>query len=305
MSDTPDFILFAQHGWADTNEEVSQLANLVGTAKTKIVAPNLGWIKTWLNFESLMDIVEQSVQEIQEEYPNIPWRIIGHSMGGLIWLELLHQHPEWWSNIHSLILVASPVGGSDLARIIDPFAVGIGIAKDLGKNRRTLADRITKIVPTLVIAGNVDNGSDGTIPVSSTKLSYAHFISLPNVSHVQLKNHPSLVEIIQKFWQSSPSPALFEKDFPTVLIERLQLIPGMTDAHSRDFERGKPYLSFEKGVSIRLWKNPLNVLHIFVANEREECLYSGFVGWIHADVLYQALEAIHHDYYELVIHGLE
>ncbi|MEM8778691.1 MAG: alpha/beta hydrolase [Cyanobacteria bacterium P01_G01_bin.49] len=305
MTDTPDFILFVQHGWADTNEEISQLADTLKTPQTKIVAPNLGWIKTWLNLEELVDIVEKSTQETIEQYPDTPWRIIGHSMGGLIWIELLNKYPKWWAKIHSLTLVASPVGGADLARIIDPLAIGVGIAKDLGKNRRKMADRITKIVPTLVVAGNIDNGSDGTITVSSTKLSYAHFISLPDISHAQLKNHPSVVEIIQKFWKTSPSPALFEKDFPTILIERLQLVPGMTDAHLRDFERSKPYLNFERGISIRLWKNPLNVLHIFVANEQEECLYSGFVGWIHSDALYQALEAIHQDYYELVIHGLE
>ena len=89
------------------------------------------------------------------------------------------------------------------------------------------------------------------------------------------------------------------------MIERLQLIPGMTDAHSRDFEKAKAYLNFERGISIKLWKNPLNVLHVFVSSEQEQCLYAGFVGWIHSDGLYQGLEAIHQDYYELVIHGLD
>ncbi|MEA5536544.1 serine aminopeptidase domain-containing protein [Crocosphaera sp. XPORK-15E] len=305
MIDAPDFILFAQHGWADTNEEISQLATTLVTPKTKIIAPNLGWLKTWLSLDDLLETVETSSLEIIEKYPTTPWRIIGHSLGGLIWLELLNKHPKWWSKINSLVLIASPVGGADIARIIDPLSLGIGIAKDLGKNRRIMADRVTKIIPTLVIAGNIDNGSDGTIPVSSTKLSYAHFVGLPGISHAQLKNHPHVVEVIQKFWQTSPSPALFEKDLPSILIERLQLIPGMTDAHPRDFERAQTYLTFEKGVSIRLWTNPLNVLHIFVANEQEECLYAGFVGWIHSDALNQALEAIHQDYYELVIHGFE
>ncbi|MDJ0509584.1 MAG: lysophospholipase [Crocosphaera sp.] len=305
MDHLPDFILFAQHGWADSNEEISQLAKALATEKTKIISPNLGWIKTWLNIEPLIERVSEKAQTTLEEYPNIPWRIIGHSMGGLIWLEVLHQNPQWWEKIHSFTLIASPVGGADLARIIDPLSIGVGIAADLGKNRRLIADRITKIVPTLVIAGNIDNGSDGTIPVSSTKLSYGHFVCLPNLSHSQLKNHSSVVEIIQKFWKTSPTPALFEKDFPTVLIDRLQLILGMTDGHPRDFEKAKPYLSFEGGISIELWKNPLNILHVYVANDQQECLYAGFVGWIHSEGLYQGLEAIHQDYYQLVIHGLD
>ncbi len=237
MNDIPDLIIFAQHGWADSNEEISKLANTLATEKTKIISPNLGWVKTWLTMTPLVEIVSQKAQETLEQYPNIPWRIIGHSMGGLIWLEVLQKHPQWWEKIHSLILIASPVGGADLARIIDPLSIGVGIAADLGKNRRFIADRITKIVPTLVIAGNIDNGSDGTIPVSSTKLSYGHFVCLPNLSHSQLKNHPSVVDIIEKFWKTSPTPALFEKDFPTVLIDRLQLIPGMTDGHPREFEK--------------------------------------------------------------------
>ncbi|MGB5593278.1 MAG: alpha/beta hydrolase [Crocosphaera sp.] len=305
MSDLPDFILFAQHGWADTNEEISKLAATLATPNTKIISPNLGWVKTWLSIDPLVENVVIKAQEILDKYPETPWRIIGHSMGGLIWLEVLHKHPQWWNKIHSLVLIASPVGGADLARIIDPLSIGVGIAADLGKNRRYIADRMTKIVPTLVIAGNIDNGSDGTIPVSSTKLSYGHFVCLPNISHSQLKNHPSLVDVIQKFWKTSPTPALYEKDFPTILIERLQIIPGMTDAHPRDFEKAKTYLNFERGISIKLWKNPLNVLHIFVSNQQEECLYAGFVGWIHSEALNQALEAIHQDYYQLVIHGLD
>lgn len=305
MNDLPEFILFAQHGWADTNEEISQLATTLSNDQTIIISPNLGWVKTWLSIEPLIEIVSQKAEEIIEKYPQTPWRIIGHSMGGLIWLEVLHKNPQWWEKIHSLVLIACPVGGADLARIIDPLAIGVGIASDLGKNRRLKADRITKIVPTLVIAGNTDNGSDGTIPISSTKLSYSHFVCLPNISHSQLKNHPVLVDVIQKFWKTSPTPALFEKDFPTVLIERLQLIPGMTDGHSRDFEKAKAYLNFERGISIKLWKNPLNILHVYVASEQPVCLYAGFVGWIHSEGLYQALEAIHQDYYELVIHGLD
>ncbi len=305
MNDCPEFILFAQHGWADTNEEINQLATALTNDKTIIISPNLGWVKTWLSMEPLIEMVSQKAEEISQKYPQTPWRIIGHSMGGLIWVELLHQNPQWWEKIHSLVLIACPVGGADLGRIIDPLSIGVGIASDLGKNRRLKADKITKIVPTLVIAGNTDNGSDGTIPISSTKLFYGHFVCLPNLSHNQLKNHPILVDVIQKFWKTSPTPALFEKDFPTILIERLQLIPGMTDGHSKDVEKAKSYLSFERGISIKLWKNALNIIHVFVVNEQQECLYTGFVGWIHSEGLYQALEAIHQDYYELVIHGLD
>ncbi|MGB5771128.1 MAG: alpha/beta hydrolase, partial [Crocosphaera sp.] len=97
MSDLPDFILFAQHGWADTNEEISKLAATLATPNTKIISPNLGWVKTWLSIDPLVENVVIKAQEILDKYPETPWRIIGHSMGGLIWLEVLHKHPQWWN----------------------------------------------------------------------------------------------------------------------------------------------------------------------------------------------------------------
>lgn len=305
MKESPDYILFAQHGWADTNEGINQLAVALASPKAEIICPNLGWLKTWLRIKDLIEIVEQNNQEILLKYPDTPWRIIGHSMGGLIWLEVLNQHPEWWSKVEFLVLIASPVGGSDLARMIDPLQIGLGIAKDLGKNRRWMAEKIAKVIPTLSIAGNINYGSDGTIPVESTKFSWGHCICLDQLSHVQLKNDPQLVEVIQSFWQKSPTPVELQENFTTELINRLHSIPGMTDAHQRDFEKAKIYMLFENRVSIRLWQTPMNVLYLFLANHREECLYSGLVGWVHAEELKKSLEEIHQDYYEFVIHGLD
>lgn len=298
MINESDFIIYAQHGWADNNKKIEQLARLLGREKNVVIAPNLGWLKTWFRIEPLINKLEKIVIENNQKYPNLPMRIIGHSMGGLIWLELLKRHPEWLSKIHSLVLIASPIGGADLARIIDPFAIGIGIAKDLGKNRRSLAQSIAKSIPTLIIAGDIDNGSDGTIVIETTKFNYANFICLKGLSHSQLKNSLKLIEIIENFWQSPKINPPSQEDFSNILINELRLVSGITDAHYRDFKYAKTYFKFENNFTIKTWKNPLGILHVFIGNNQDKCIYAGFVGWIHTKNLESTLETIKHKYHK-------
>ena len=82
MNNCPDFILFAQHGWADTNQEISRLATTLANEQTMIISPNLGWLKTWLSIEPLIEKVSEKAEEISRKYPETPGRIMGHSLGG-------------------------------------------------------------------------------------------------------------------------------------------------------------------------------------------------------------------------------
>jgi pimeloyl-ACP methyl ester carboxylesterase len=290
--DAPDFVLFAQHGWADNSKAIATLARAVATPKTLIITPDLGWVETWIRIDPLIQNVKQMVIDTLARYPKTPIRIIGHSMGGLIWLEVLSRHPQWWSRVHSLVLIASPIGGADLARILDPLGLGIGMARDLGMNRREMAELIATAIPTLVIAGDIDNGSDGTITVGTTRFSYAKFVCLPGLSHAVLKNHPDVVETIQSYWANLPIPIDSKPDLGVILVQRLRSVPGMTDAHRRDFYRSKLYLRFQDGTTIRTWKNPVQVEHVFVSDSEGQCLYAGFVGWLHAEDLRKTLEDI-------------
>jgi pimeloyl-ACP methyl ester carboxylesterase len=289
---SPDRILFAQHGWADTNRAIAQFAKALATPKTLVIAPNLGYLKTWLWIEPLIEQVARVAIETVASYPDAPIRIVGHSMGGLIWLEVLDRYPQLRSKIESLVLVASPIGGADLARAIDPLGIGIGIARDLGINRRAIAQRIATEIPTLVIAGDIDNGSDGTIAIETTKFDPVKFICLKGISHAALKNHLPLVDIIRDFWANPLVNVSPEPDFSNLLIQRLQSLPGMTDAHPRDFWRSKTYITFNNGITIRTWTNLLQVQHIYVADREDNCLYSGFVGWLHDGALSEILAEI-------------
>ena len=283
-------ILFALHGLIDTNQNMGSLAHQVASSQTYVVAPTLGVVNTLFEIEPLVDHVEHIATQTFQEYPDLPARIIAHSLGGVIWVEVLSRHPEWWPRFESMVLLGSPLGGADLAKIVDPFGWGIGMAKYLGQNRRVLAEQITAEIPTLVIAGNSTGGGDGTVPIESTKLKYTYFVCLDGIDHSALKTHPAVIKTIQDFWSEPRSPMpIVEDSLILKLIEHFRSVPGITDASQRDFAQSKPVFSFAEGTSIRSWKNPVGVDHVFIANPYGKCEYAAFVGWVHSSALEQAI----------------
>src|SRR5206468_2873332 len=111
-----------------------------------VIAPNLGYIRSWLRIEPLIAIAERATAAALAQHPNARIRVVGHSMGGLIWIELLTRHPEWLARTDRLVLVGCPVGGADLARYVDPL--GLTIGRDLRVDRRALAEAVANAVPT-------------------------------------------------------------------------------------------------------------------------------------------------------------
>jgi hypothetical protein len=289
----PKFIIFSQHGLSDTNSEMLSLAHKVSPLNSHIVAPNLGIVKTYFNIEPLIDKVTENAVQAFEQYPNIPTRIIATSLGGVIWVEVLSRNREWWSKIESLVLLGSPIGGSDLARMLDPFGWGIGMAKYLGENRRPLAEKITAIVPTLVVAGNTTVGSDGTVTIESTKLKHAHFVCVDGVSHPALKSAPVVATTIQEFWgksrKSLPTPNV---TLVSNLIEYFRSVQGITDANSADVRYAKIVHSFVDGTTIQTWINGFGVYHVFILDSNGKCQYGGFVGWVHIAGLETAINKV-------------
>ena len=118
-------ILFSQHGMIDNNERMGSLAHRIAPPQSSVIAPNLGFIETLFEIEPLIGKVEQIAEQKFIQYPNTPARIIASSLGGVIWVEVLSKHPEWWKRFESIVLLGSPIGGADLARIVDPFGWGM------------------------------------------------------------------------------------------------------------------------------------------------------------------------------------
>lgn len=192
----PDFILYAQHGWADNNRGIAKLAQSLATPHTLVITPNLGWVNTWFKMAPLIQKVETIAIATHQKYPHTPLRIIGHSMGGLIWLDILSRYPQW--DVHSLVLIGAPVSGSRLAQILDPLNILVG--GDLAKNRVKLAEAIAQKIKTLSIAGDINGKTDGTVSIASTKFNHSQSIVLKGISHPRLKNHPFVRQTISEFW---------------------------------------------------------------------------------------------------------
>lgn len=283
-----DFLLFAQHGWSDNGNDIGQLARMLAEKKTMVIAPSLGLLNTYWRIETLIQKVETLASQKITRYPEVPLKIMGHSMGGLIWLEVLHRHPEWWQKIHSVVVIGSPIGGADLARIIDPLGWGIGIARDLGKSRRAIAEKIAQKIPTLTIASDLGNGSDGMVTVETTKFAYAQYVCVLNIPHAHLKWHQSLIPIIRQFW-SNPQINQPKTDLASKVIQYLQNIPGMTDANYRYLERSQVAVQLPQDLTIRITNNVPGITRVFVTDRSQECIYAGYVGWIHSLELKKAI----------------
>lgn len=289
---SPDYLLFAQHGWADTGKDIGRLARALASSQTVIMAPSLGLIKTFIRIRPLINQLENIALEQIGAYPNVPLKIIGHSMGGLIWLELLNRHPQWWKKVHSLVILGSPVGGSDIARIIDPFGIGIGSAKDLGQNRRQLAEKIAQQIPTLSISSDIGMGSDGFVTVENTKFHYANWILLPGIHHNAMKCHPDMILPIQKFWQNPQLGSPPDPGFASQFIQRLRAVSGMTDTSYRNFRRSQIIANFPDNLTLHTWKNSIGINHVYLGQDEQHCLYAGYVGIIHNFDLRQAIKEI-------------
>lgn len=75
-------------------------------------------------------------------------------------------------------------------------------------------------------------------------------------------------------------------------IAVLDAVEGMTPAHHRDFKNAQPSARLRDGTTIRTWKNAVGVDHVFLADYNDQMIYGGFVGWVHAAGLQQAIAQI-------------
>jgi hypothetical protein len=91
------------------------------------------------------------------------------------------------------------------------------------------------------------------------------------------------------------STAKYIEKLTEYTIAILNGVPGMTQAHDRDFPRARPIFTLRDGTVVKIWKNPAGVDHIFLASCQGEMIFGGFVGWIHSGGLHQAIERIYRE----------
>ena len=88
----------------------------------------------------------------------------------------------------------------------------------------------------------------------------------------------------------------YTTDVTQEVIAILESVPGMTIAHHRDFKSSNPIIRLSDGTSVRTWKNPLGVDHVFLADCNDKMVYGGYVGWIDSEGLNEAIARIRRDF---------
>ena len=76
VNDHPEYLLFAQHGWADTGNNLGRLVKAAVDPQTKLIVPSLGLIKTFIRIEPLVKRLEQIATEAIARHPNTPIKIV-------------------------------------------------------------------------------------------------------------------------------------------------------------------------------------------------------------------------------------
>ena len=279
-------LLFAQHGWADTNQAMQRFGETVAEPGSLVIAPNLGYIRSWLRIEPLIEITERAATRALAEHPEARVRVVGHSMGGLIWIELLTRHPEWISRIDRLALVGCPVGGAELAGLLDPL--GLTVARDLRVDRRAKAEAIAAIVPTITIVGDLFGPHDGTVSHESARLTNARFVLTPSASHAALRYSPLVSRLVRAFFEQ-PEPAPTNLDG---LCVRLRAVPGIRAGDPLLLRLATVALMLADGSTIRTLNAIPGVDLVFVVDGEGRCVFAGTVPWSSRAALKQALDEI-------------
>jgi hypothetical protein len=283
-------LLFAQHGWADTNHAMQRFGETVALPGSLVIAPSLGYVRTWLRIEPLIEIAEREAERALAEYPEARIRAVGHSMGGLIWIELLTRHPEWLERTDRLALIGCPVGGADLAGFLDPL--GLTIGRDLRVDRRAKAEAIAEAVPTLTIVGDLFGPHDGTVSHESARLTHARFVLTPSASHAALRHSPLVSRLVRAFFEHPTLPAT-DLD---ALVVRIQAVPGIRTADPLLLRLASVSLMLADGSTIRTLNVIPGVELVFVTDGEGRCAYAGAVPWPSRSALRQALDETREQY---------
>ena len=181
-----------------------------------------------------------------------------------------------------------------MARIIDPLGWGIGTAADLGKNRRSLAEKIARQIPTLSVASDLGNGTDGLVTVENTKFDYANWLAISGITHNAMRYHPDMMPIMQRFWANPTLGSPPAATLGSQLIRRLRTVTGMTDADYRDLDRARVISALPEDLALRTWQNPWGTNHVYLT-QQQQYLYAGYVGLLHARNLHREIDRIRED----------
>jgi hypothetical protein len=113
------------------------------------------------------------------------------------------------------------------------------------------------------------------------------FDSVASVAKVYEKVHDSVEK-----WNTEATISNNISKVAERVIEILNDTPGMTLAHSRDLKRATPLFTLRDGTVVKIYKNPVQVDHVFVSDKKGKMVFGGFVDWDNSENLRQSISKI-------------
>ncbi|MEL0591955.1 MAG: hypothetical protein U1V55_10295 [Planktothrix rubescens PR222] len=80
------------------------------------------------------------------------------------------------------------------------------------------------------------------------------------------------------------------------IINRLQNIKGMNPTHFQNVGYSTTYITLENNIKINVWKNLVEVDHVFLIDPEGNCCFAGYVAWVRRKKFYRALQQIRNDF---------
>ncbi|MGL4498108.1 MAG: hypothetical protein ACRCU2_03515, partial [Planktothrix sp.] len=80
------------------------------------------------------------------------------------------------------------------------------------------------------------------------------------------------------------------------IINRLEKIKGMNPTHFQNVGYSTPYITLENNIKINVWKNLVEVDHVFLIDPEGNCCFAGYVAWVRRKKFYRALQQIRNDF---------
>ena len=80
------------------------------------------------------------------------------------------------------------------------------------------------------------------------------------------------------------------------IINRLQKIKGMNPTHFQNVGYSTPYIILKNNIKINVWKNLVEVDHVFLIDPEGNCVFAGYVAWVRRKKFYRALQQIRNDF---------
>ena len=81
-----------------------------------------------------------------------------------------------------------------------------------------------------------------------------------------------------------------------IIRNRLQNIKGMNPTHFQNVGYSTPYITLENNIKINVWKNLVEVDHVFLIDPEGNCCFAGYVAWVRRKKFYRALQQIRNDF---------